>query len=66
MNLWTYAAVSAAIVAFCAFLVWISPTSTQTALVIIGAVVGWWFRSPGEVTQAAVKTEHVTVQKEQI
>ena len=72
MNLWPYAAVSAVAIAFCAFLVWISPSSTQTAIAIISLVIGWWFTSPGEIVQKAmtltqpIKThEQVNVQKEQ-
>ena len=72
MNLWPYAAVSAIVVAFCAFLAWISPNSIPTAIAIASLVVGWWFQSPGEIvqkamtlTQSAKPIEHVTVQKEQ-
>ena len=71
MNLWPYAAVSAVAIAFCAFLVWISPSSIQTVVGIVGITIGWWFQSPGEIvqkamTQAVKPSEHVTAQKEQV
>jgi hypothetical protein len=74
MNLWPYTAVSAVAIAFCAFLVWISPSSTQTAIAVVGLVAGWWFTSPGEIVQKAMVSmqpvvhqpvEHSNVQKEQ-
>ena len=56
MNLWPYAAVSAAVIVFCAFIVWISPSSTQTAIAVFSILVGWWFKSPGELVQSAIET----------
>jgi len=67
MNLWPYAAVSAMVIVFCSFLVWISPSSKETVIAIAAIVIGWWFKSPGEIVQNAVMPpiERVTVQKEQ-
>lgn len=67
MNLWPYVAVSVIAMVFCGFLVWISPNSRETVIALIAIIIGWWFKSPQEMTQNAVTSpvEHVTVQKEQ-
>jgi hypothetical protein len=46
-NVWPHVVISAIILAFCAFLVWKSPSSLETAILMSGAIAGWWIPAPG-------------------
>ena len=46
-NIWPHVVVTGLILAFCAFLVWRSPTSLNTIMLLVGGVSGWWIPAPG-------------------
>jgi hypothetical protein len=46
-NVWPHVVISAIILGFCAFLVWRSPSSLETAILMAGAIAGWWIPAPG-------------------
>ena len=72
-NVWPHVAISIAVVAFCAFLVWRVPTQITLAIGMVTAVLGWWLPSPGQsgsgslvtsLVSSAIKPELRTTQQE--